>query len=428
MFSSQHLCRLFSGDITDYHRFIDELFSRRVADVFSDIPFYRDHLASKGLTPADFRGISDLSKLPVVDRRTLQSRPVETFVSAAALAAGLPSPAYTSGTSGEPLQLYASRDFYIASFHLMQLAYGGSVPFTASCLSEVDRVLPEQDDCQVHFIARSNSVAQLFERLKEIRPQVALLGPRRWRKLVERYGHELADLNLVVAGAAGAASTPEERAYLSGFVGCPVVDMYGATELGGAIFECPRGREHVLAHHNYLEILDDDGNPAAPGHSGNLVWTALDNSIMPLIRYQIGDTGQFAVDQECDCGWNGPIVQGVGGKAREKIVFPTGMTLNAFKLNVEVHRTPGPPLFDDYRFRQAEADLIRLSAVRSNDFSEDMLGDLLSRIEKLLGGHVRLELVWVDAIDQPMDKPVYFVSLEQSRREAAAGAGAPVTP
>ena len=424
MFSSQHLYRKFTGDAAEYHRFIDELFSHRVRNTFSTIPFYREHLAAQGLTPDDFRGISDLPKLPVADRFTIQSRDAEMFVSAAALAAGLPTPAYTSGTSGEPVKLYASRDFYIASFHLMQLAYGGSAPFTASCLSEVDKALPEQDGCQVHFIARSNSVSQLYDRLREIGPQVALLGPRRWRKLVEQYGHGLAGLNLVVAGSAGAASTPEERAYLSTFVGCPVVDMYGATELGGAVFECPQGREHVLAHHNYLEILDDDDRPTAPGEPGHLVWTALDNSIMPFIRYRIGDTGEFAVDQECGCDWNGPVVQGIGGKTREKIVFAGGMTVSAYRLNVAVHRTPGPPLFDDYRFRQEEFDLISLSAVRSRFFGEEEFRGLLARIDRLLGGHIRIETTWVDEIDQPIDKPIHFVPLGRSPRGAAVGAPA----
>jgi len=304
--NSRQFYDLFTGDGTAYRQFIDELFNQRVQSVVCHVPFYRDLFAARGWTAAGFATIASLHKLPIVDRELVQAQPTERMINAVLDPASLPPPSYTSGTSGPPLKLYTSRDFYLASFYLLQRSYGGAVPFVAACVSDADRALPPADGCQLHFLSRNRTTAELFARLLELKPDLVMMRPDRWRLLIEEVGGELARLRLVVAGVSGMMTAPSERAYFATFLGCPVANMYGANELGGAIFECPAGREHVLAHHNFLEIVDDDDRAVAPGVTGHLVWTSLDNRIMPFVRYKIGDTGAFAAEQSCRCGWQGP--------------------------------------------------------------------------------------------------------------------------
>ena len=40
-----------------------------------------------------------------------------------------------------------------------------------------------------------------------------------------------------------------------------------------------------------VEVLDDEGKDVSPGELGNIHITHLDNYLMPLIRYKIGDLG-----------------------------------------------------------------------------------------------------------------------------------------
>jgi phenylacetate-CoA ligase len=376
------------------------------------VPFYRDYLKAEGLSLSDFTTIGSVRKFPVVDRSFIQSQEIERLINASVDVAELPPASFTSGSSGKPLKLYATREFYISAFHIMQLSYGGSLPFVVAAMADDDGALPFADDCQVHFISRKSNTERLFARLCALKPHIAMLRPDRWRILCDEFGRELSGLNLTVAGVSGIASTPDERAYFGTFLGCPVANMYGATELGGGIFECPHGREHVLAHQNYLEILDDDGRDVKAGDTGQMVWTSLDNTIMPFIRYRIGDSGAFSSRQACSCGWNGPIVDTIGAVTKDAVVYPNGLRNSVYHFNVEIHRQQGSKLFRQYQLIQERRDLLRFRVVKSNSFNELEMQEMLTRLRELLRGEIVLEVTFVEHIEQTGNKFRFFVPLD----------------
>ena len=86
---------------------------------------------------------------------------------------------------------------------------------------------------------------------------------------------------------------------------------YAATELGGAriAIECQNGNLHCWPDHTLVEILDINNNHCQPGEIGRVVVTNIINSLMPLIRYEIGDLASWR-SQECSCSLsNWPIIQ-----------------------------------------------------------------------------------------------------------------------
>jgi len=68
-----------------------------------------------------------------------------------------------------------------------------------------------------------------------------------------------------------------------------VADVYSANEVGNIAFRCHEDRLHVQSETILVEILDDAGEPCAPGASGRVVVTPLHNLATPLLRYDIGD-------------------------------------------------------------------------------------------------------------------------------------------
>ena len=74
--------------------------------------------------------------------------------------------------------------------------------------------------------------------------------------------------------------------------GCDVYDHYGATEMGlGGGVDC---RTHTGYHLReadfYFEIVDPlTGIPVSDGESGEVVFSTLTRTAMPLIRYRTGD-------------------------------------------------------------------------------------------------------------------------------------------
>jgi phenylacetate-CoA ligase len=76
---------------------------------------------------------------------------------------------------------------------------------------------------------------------------------------------------------------------------CPVFEIYGATEYGPIILQCERGTHHV----NPESVLVEVDSPDALG-VGRMLVTTLRKSIMPLLRYDIGDLA-IRGTTTCDC-------------------------------------------------------------------------------------------------------------------------------
>lgn len=86
--------------------------------------------------------------------------------------------------------------------------------------------------------------------------------------------------------------------------GCKIYEHYGSTEMGlGGGVDC---RAHTGYHLReadlYFEIVSPQtGEPLPEGEPGEVVFTTLNRTGMPLIRYRTGDLSRF-VPGLCDCG------------------------------------------------------------------------------------------------------------------------------
>lgn len=73
--------------------------------------------------------------------------------------------------------------------------------------------------------------------------------------------------------------------------GVPIINEYGASELGVIGFTNKEGDFNLNCETLFIEILDDDDNPVSDGTAGRIVITSFYNKAHPMIRYDIGDIG-----------------------------------------------------------------------------------------------------------------------------------------
>ncbi|HSP39912.1 MAG TPA: hypothetical protein VLN46_00665, partial [Gillisia sp.] len=78
--------------------------------------------------------------------------------------------------------------------------------------------------------------------------------------------------------------------------GIPVVNEYGASEVGLIAFEKNEGEWIVNSESLFIEILDENNNILPFGEEGRIVITSLYNKAHPMIRYDIGDTGSLTLN------------------------------------------------------------------------------------------------------------------------------------
>jgi phenylacetate-CoA ligase len=100
----------------------------------------------------------------------------------------------------------------------------------------------------------------------------------------------------------------------------PIVNEYGAAELGLIAFEDQDDNWIVNTNHLYVEILDNNNQPVPYGQPGKIVVTDLYNRAHPFIRYELGDLGQLSIKSTLQR----PILDALTGRTSDFITLPSG--------------------------------------------------------------------------------------------------------
>jgi len=107
---------------------------------------------------------------------------------------------------------------------------------------------------------------------------------------------------------------------------CPVQETYGMAETVAAASECSAGTMHLWPEVGIVEVLEwESDEPAPPGSVGRLVATGLLDADMPLIRYEVGDSG--ALDPSnvpCACGRLLPRLLKLEGRLEDVLLTRDG--------------------------------------------------------------------------------------------------------
>jgi phenylacetate-CoA ligase len=113
---------------------------------------------------------------------------------------------------------------------------------------------------------------------------------------------------------------PEDKILMEKQFGIPIVNEYGASELGLIAFQNPKGEWQVNAENLFVEVLDEQNNPVPYGKEGKIVVTSLYNKAHPIIRYEIGDIG--ILDEISTI--KKPILKQLLGRTNDIAVLPSG--------------------------------------------------------------------------------------------------------
>lgn len=110
-------------------------------------------------------------------------------------------------------------------------------------------------------------------------------------------------LRIINTGGEPLAAVPGSRKRIEGIWNAKVYDQYGLSEalqpVGGECIE--QDGLHFAEDTLIPEILDEKGEPVAPGEMGELVISNMVSKGMPLLRFRTGDIVTYT-DEPCPCG------------------------------------------------------------------------------------------------------------------------------
>ena len=289
---------------------------KQVQHVWDNVPYYRNLMEQKGVTPADIKGIEDLHKLPFLTKSDLRdaypygllAKPLDECVRIHS----------TSGTTGKRVVAFYTRhdvDLWEDCCARAIVAAGGT----------------KEDVCQVAYgyglftggaglhggshkvgcltlpMSSGNTERQV-QFMQDLNATILCCTPSYAAYIGEyltEHGIKPEDIPLK-AGIFGAEPWTEEmRQGIQKALGIKAYDIYGLTETSGpgVAFECcEQSGMHINEDHFLAEIINPDTGEVLPeGSKGELVFTALDKEAFPLLRYRTRDICVLS-RKKCSCG------------------------------------------------------------------------------------------------------------------------------
>lgn len=304
-----------------------------LAYVERNVPFYRELWARTNVGPSTVRGLEDLRRFPVPNRRQIEEDPT-TIVSQEHLdlyRAGTGYIRRSGGSSGGPqLEIHSDEaswsrldGFYYRAFAALgfrpwdPLAYFWSAPFKKRTHNYLG-IMPK-----VGVPAMLDEAAQLA--ILEQNPGIWwYYHPTSLFPLARKFPERLRRTSPARIICHAELLPDSMRKVIEDVMGQPVFNQYGTSEFNRMAWECPEKQGyHIDADSVIFEIVDDDGRPVRPGETGRVIATGLINRMMPLVRYELGDL-VVASDRRCACGRTLPMIERIEGRLKDLFVLPGG--------------------------------------------------------------------------------------------------------
>jgi phenylacetate-CoA ligase len=143
-----------------------------------------------------------------------------------------------------------------------------------------------------------------------------------------------------------------------------------------------------------VEVIKEDGSPAMPGETGDLIITDLHNYGMPFIRYRIGDMA-VATDHVCSCGRGLTLLADVVGRSLDVIRTRDGRNVPGEFFPHLMKEFKG---IDRFQVIQDEIDHLEVKIVKNAAFSDGEYNFIRNEIVKVVGGGMRIDYSFVASI------------------------------
>ncbi|MCL5060542.1 MAG: hypothetical protein M1449_08600, partial [Candidatus Thermoplasmatota archaeon] len=185
--------------------------------------------------------------------------------------------------------------------------------------------------------------------------------------------------------------------------GCKVFNQYGSREIPNIACECRLGRMHVFTDMVHLESVPQKNETGS--NENRLLLTSLTNRLMPMIRYDIGDSGRL-LDGECDCGLPFPLMEMDLCRQNDLIRTRSGKTVHPSWFNRLLY---GQTQIRQYQWVQRDFDRLVLNLVASQPLNTETQASLEASIRRDVDAQMRLEVNVLDAIPRTVSGKHRFV-------------------
>jgi phenylacetate-CoA ligase len=302
---------------------------------YAEVPYYGALFRQLGMVPEDITSLDDFSRLPVLTKADIQGS-FELLITAGADCSQRELNS-TGGSTGVPLNFYQD-ECYLEWADAARLRAWRYMPGARE--SDVEAVLwGAVRDIGAGFSLKRFLYSLLREgtlllntfdldaaMLRTYLRYYNLIRPALIRGyasslyyvacFVEQHGLSVHKPQAIVSSTE--VLHPRMREVIERVFSCKVFDSYGCRELSQVATECDAHNGlHVVWENQLVEL---DGN--------DLIVTNLNNFLMPLIRYKVGDLASHLECAPCACGRCSPRIASLMGRDNDNVELPNGKVIN----------------------------------------------------------------------------------------------------
>ena len=399
-----------------------------VKRVYESVPYYRQLMDEKGVTPDDIKSVDDLHKLPFLTKDDL--RKAYPFGLLAVPLKDCVRIQSTSGTTGRRVvAFYTQHDIDLwdeccaraimaaggTNEDVVHVCYGyglftGGPGLNGGSHKVGSLTLPMSSgntDRQIQFMCDLGSTILCCT------PSYAAYLAE---SIIER---GLRDQIKLKAGIFGAEAWSEEmRQDIQDKLGIKAYDIYGLTEISGpgVSFECSdQHGMHINEDHVIPEIIDPNTGEVLPeGSVGELVFTCITKDAFPLLRYRTRDICVLNYEK-CPCGRTHVRMSKPMGRSDDMLIIK-GVNVFPSQIEAVLLNKGYPANYQIIVTRENNTDRLEVQVEMTSEMFSDNLSkvsarerELVEALKAMLGIYAVVKLVAPKSITRSEGKAVRVI-------------------
>lgn len=372
-------------------------------ECFDKSPFYRRHFTENGILPYDINEISDLQKIPPIDKFIVRRN-----INEISFAEGrLVSDSHTGGTTSSSLQFPETIQARIAErafqdrfrlWHglpdhlpkIMFKGYGTSRrwfynPFHKATVFPFWKI---SEDLIIYY-------AKIIQRIK---PAVLIGYPSlifAFAQAVNRGLIPRVDTISTIICSSETLLTHQVKEMQNAFHTIPI-DQYGQNEKVCMIVQCPYRSYHIIPEYGITEILDESNRVLTEeGQIGEIVGTGFVNRAFPLIRYKTGDLAVIGPSRPCSCGLKFKRISKIVGRSGDLLVTNNGISFSTPVIEFAVEASSN---IKDVQLVQKSIDKVDVFVVPDYGYEMTDGYNFIKTLVEKTSNKIQFNLIMVDKI------------------------------
>ncbi len=338
-----------------------QLLKEKVKFCYENTAFYRNRLKSAGISPSDIKTLEDAQKIPFTVKDDLRDN--YPFGMVAVHLDNIVEIHASSGTTGNPIvgayttndmDVWAelmARSLYATGVRRQDVihnAYGyglftGGLGFHYGAQKIGSTIIP----------VSGGMTQRQIKLMKDLGSTVLCCTPSYAIYLAEAMNKEgvdpRKDLKLKIGNFGAEPWSERIRERIENDLGIEAFDIYGLTELcgPGVSVECNKHNGlHIWEDHFLVETIDPKTGDVLPaGEEGELVFTTLTKTGLPLLRFRTRDISVIETEK-CDCGRTHSRMMRIRGRSDDMLII---RGVNVFPSQIEYAIMGFPELAAQYQ-------------------------------------------------------------------------------